>query len=487
MDGCHLLSELESIEGRLDDLIPADAWAVYAFRPIGQPRDKSALDTTAFGETICAGRQDLIGYAVEPETTGIGLGFGLAGTRGYTPWVSQHRLKIGYTDAAKHQGMSFEWYDLCYIPNAKLPAAYSATVACTRADMALEAVMAIIKRSPLPEHLSLLPNYGLGLEDRCLGFADALLLLTAARVHPLLRATVDTISGRWKTAAPWAGWVPGATYIALDVDLQMATRCVIEWLRSLITPEIAAPPAVPSLDEGTPAEAASVACEGEQPLTPNETGPDDTVPHDGQYVFTRKGEYWQLVFEGQEKHFEDSKGLQYIAYLLDAYLRGEHKSDVGINELWLAVNPPPKGDYRAAVLAAATPDELAKASISVSDLGDQQEVIDPTAKRAYEFRLGMLEKDYAAAQERDPADVAEIKEEIGEIQKVLRLASDWRGLPRSMPNVAERKRKGIGMAISRALARIDKKHEALGQHLRNSVKTGWVCRYTPERDLPWVL
>ena len=50
---------------------------------------------------------------------------------------------------------------------------------------------------------------------------------------------------------------------------------------------------------------------------------------------------------------------------------------------------------------------------------------------------------------------------------------------------AERARKAVTNRIRQAVARIGTVHEVLGQHLRNAVRTGSRCAYTPERPTRW--
>ena len=209
-----------------------------------------------------------------------------------------------------------------------------------------------------------------------------------------------------------------------------------------------------------------------------EAGGDD----EGDYVFCRKGEMWPLVFEGRDVYMKDSKGLRYLAYLIN-----KMNENVGINELYLAVNPPPKKDYRAALIANYSSEELADAGISFSDLGNNHEVIDPAAKRACEYKLEQLEKDYAAEQEQDASKAAGIKEEMDVIRDVLKATSGLHGRFRKMPSPTEKKRKAITNCISGAHNRIDKEHESLGRHLHNSVNTGWICSYKPEKPISWTL
>ena len=50
---------------------------------------------------------------------------------------------------------------------------------------------------------------------------------------------------------------------------------------------------------------------------------------------------------------------------------------------------------------------------------------------------------------------------------------------------AERARKAVTNRIRQAVARVAAVHEDLGRHLRNAVRTGSRCGYTPERPTRW--
>jgi hypothetical protein len=62
------------------------------------------------------------------------------------------------------------------------------------------------------------------------------------------------------------------------------------------------------------------------------------------------------------------------------------------------------------------------------------------------------------------------------------------GLSLSRPKeLADKARKAVYIAIQRSLEKIEKEHPALGQHLKNSIKTSYSCSYTPDNPIPWEL
>jgi len=62
------------------------------------------------------------------------------------------------------------------------------------------------------------------------------------------------------------------------------------------------------------------------------------------------------------------------------------------------------------------------------------------------------------------------------------------GMSISTPKELEDKpRKAVSIAIKRSLEIINQEHPALGQHLKNSLKTGFSCSYTPDKPITWEL
>jgi hypothetical protein len=52
---------------------------------------------------------------------------------------------------------------------------------------------------------------------------------------------------------------------------------------------------------------------------------------------------------------------------------------------------------------------------------------------------------------------------------------------------ADRVRKSVSMAVARDIERIAKEHASLGRHLTTSILSGLVFRYSPEREIDWLI
>jgi predicted ATPase len=178
-------------------------------------------------------------------------------------------------------------------------------------------------------------------------------------------------------------------------------------------------------------------------------------------IFRREGDVWRLDFDGVTVRLRDAKGLRYLACLLAEPGRELHVRDLA---------------------AEATGGE----AVPASDSGG--EVIDDTAKRAYQRRLADLEADLAEATEwNDTERAARAEAEMDALTEQLAGAYGLGGRARSMGDPVERMRKAVTNRIKDSLDHIAAQHEALGRHLTNSVHTGTFCSYTPERPTTWEL
>ena len=99
------------------------------------------------------------------------------------------------------------------------------------------------------------------------------------------------------------------------------------------------------------------------------------------------------------------------------------------------------------------------------------EVLDAQAQRAYQARLAQLDP------ERDA-------QERHWLEAQLNAGTGLGGRPRTTGSTDERARVAVRKAVVAALARIAESDPALGRHLRDRVRTGYLCRYETDRDHP---
>ncbi len=173
----------------------------------------------------------------------------------------------------------------------------------------------------------------------------------------------------------------------------------------------------------------------------------------------REGDFWTLSYVGRTVRMKHAKGLADLAVLLAAPGRGVHVADL----------------YDG----AARPDH----QVASGDLG---EMLDATARQAYRQRLEELEDELEDARTaQDLGRVEQLGAEREFLVAELSAALGLGGRPRRVGDPNERLRKAVGMRIKLAIDRIVDPHPELAAHLRNSVRTGLICSYTPETLVDW--
>ncbi len=184
----------------------------------------------------------------------------------------------------------------------------------------------------------------------------------------------------------------------------------------------------------------------------------------------RSGQVWTLRSAAGEFHFNDTKGLRYLARLL-----GEPRAEVHVLELTSApAEPVPAGGVA----------ELSLASEHAGALLDRE------AKRAYRVRLEDLEHEIAEAERfNDPERGAQARAEHAAIVEELAAAVGLGGRDRVAASAAERARVNATRAIRKAIGRIEAEDPSLGGHLDRAVRTGTFCAYDPgpQDELRWEL
>ncbi len=195
-------------------------------------------------------------------------------------------------------------------------------------------------------------------------------------------------------------------------------------------------------------------------------------------VFRREGEYWQILYKGECIRIRSMKGLFYLRHLLQH--PGEQIHVSGLAAL---------GDHYAGAPSAAGSsadrglDVPPEAPLVANDVGA---VIDYRATWEYRARLNELRAELdEASQWADFGRAASIQREIDFIQKEIGSAYGINGHPRKLDDQMERTRKAVTNRIHDSIVRIANQNPALGRHLRNAIRTGSLCRYSPENSVLW--
>ena len=206
------------------------------------------------------------------------------------------------------------------------------------------------------------------------------------------------------------------------------------------------------------------------------------TPFPEQAIFHKEGEFWTVGYGGNSFRLKDTKGLGYLAHLLRHPAVEIHVLDLvgGIasqreeDETSQSVQGLPRGD-----------EDLEKAGIHVTNLGDAGEMLDEQAKVAYRRRLSELRDELKEAKELGKVERAEQAEaEIDALTRELSRAVGLGGRNRRAASASERARQTVTKTIKAVLERIAQGDAALGDIFSRCVKTGTFCSYQPDPDFP---
>jgi hypothetical protein len=162
-----------------------------------------------------------------------------------------------------------------------------------------------------------------------------------------------------------------------------------------------------------------------------------------------EGEYYAVPGAQGMLRFKASRGMQYLALLLDRPNR-----DVHVFEFVGSTDHP--------------------------DRGDGGELVDPTALRAYRTRLGALRETIEDAEALGDAERAErARDEMETIAAELGRTTQTGGRPRRADSAVDRARSSVQRRIKDALDRISEQDRELGARLRRAIHTGNYCSYRP--------
>jgi hypothetical protein len=161
----------------------------------------------------------------------------------------------------------------------------------------------------------------------------------------------------------------------------------------------------------------------------------------------RAGRQWRFTLRNRSVLAEDSIGMLHLAVLI--------------------ANP--RQEIHAADLVAGL--------AALGDAPATHPVLDRAAMDEYRGRLKSLDAEIEAADR--PDQVARAQAERDWLATELANAAGFGGRTRSFPDQGERARVAVGKAIRRALTRIAEADPVIGEHLRQSVRTGVRCSYWP--------
>ena len=199
-------------------------------------------------------------------------------------------------------------------------------------------------------------------------------------------------------------------------------------------------------------------------------------------ILRKEGEYWTVGYRNSAFRLKDTKGFAYLAHLLRYPGTEFHVLDLvgGIasqreeNEVGQSVEGLPRGT-----------EDLEKAGIHVTSLGDAGEMLDEQTKVAYRRRLSELRDELEEAKELgEVARAEQAEEEIDALTRELSRAVGLGGRNRRAASASERARQSSAKTIRSVLEKVAQHDKALGDILARAIKTGTFCSYQPDRDFP---
>lgn len=195
-------------------------------------------------------------------------------------------------------------------------------------------------------------------------------------------------------------------------------------------------------------------------------------------MFRREGEYWTIAYLNNEFRIRDSRGLCYIAQLLQHPNRELHATELEFRS---------ESGAEAALCATPAPgeEELSEAGLHTDGPGDAGEMLDAQAKFEYRRHLHDLREMLAEAKHcGDVTSAARLEDEIEFLARELTRAVGIGGRDRRAASVAHRARVNVSRAIRRSIEKIRAHDPALAAMLTLRIKTGIRCEYRSDESSP---
>jgi hypothetical protein len=195
---------------------------------------------------------------------------------------------------------------------------------------------------------------------------------------------------------------------------------------------------------------------GRSPSDPS-FGPENSTP--GENLWRREGDTWMLAFANRVIRLRHANGFRYIAELIAK-----------------------KGQL---IQAAEVEQSITGRPRAGQAVGT--EVLDQEAIQNYKSRSRDLCDELEEAKElQNVARQEEIQREIEALETEVLKATGLGRRKRKMGNDADRIRKAVSNAITRAIEAIEKEHPHLARHLESALIMGHAFSYRPEVDIDWI-
>ena len=175
-------------------------------------------------------------------------------------------------------------------------------------------------------------------------------------------------------------------------------------------------------------------------------------------VFRRRGDVWDVAYQGTQAAVRHNIGMIYLSYLLVHPGR-----TVSLKDLYLVAHPE-----------------------ETIELGQGIKLADRQAVDTYRERLNDIDLELDEAEAHGDLSRGEhLREEkemiLAELDRIIGL----RGKLRRDSSSHDKISKSVRTAISRALKKLRERHEALARHIESSLRTGPTRCYVPEIETVW--
>lgn len=176
-------------------------------------------------------------------------------------------------------------------------------------------------------------------------------------------------------------------------------------------------------------------------------------------AFVKRGDFWEIEYQGQTTKLKDQRGLNYIAYLLDR--PGEQVHCVTLHQAVVQPDAPIVLD-------------------SGSELSDRQSLTE------YREQLRSLEAELEEARSHhDLGRQERLEEKIDQLRSEVSRVVGLHGRLRKEPDNLKRVRQAVGTAIGRAREALGKHHPELAAHLKQAISLGSYVSYSPSQQISW--
>jgi tetratricopeptide (TPR) repeat protein len=392
---------------------------------------------------IVGGYQFILAHELEDRdglTRGAAVLESLARRVGSSYVRSQYGMSLVWTGKLEHARAEFEWFARANFDNIapdmnQLAALINLANACAALGDASRASVLYERLLPYePLHATLGAGYSLG----AVAWALGRLARTAGEVDKA-RAHFEAAISRHE--------LMGARRYLAEARADLAALLLEEGRETARADEMLATSAAEAKALGSTYLLRVV---GEAAERRNRSlGRKVEPPSSNRGTFRRDGDAWAVGLGGRVFRVKHSRGMTYLAELL--------RTSQEISAVELASDS-------AALLS-----------------GGVGPLLDARAKSAYRERIAALREELSSAQEAaDRARTLLYRAEIEAIEDEMASAHGLGGRDRSTGSTNERARAAVTLAIHRAIRAIGRHDPVLSQHLRQAVRTGAFCAYSPD-------